>query len=49
MGNAIKNYQKKQCRDQSDAYKETEKIVSEYLMKRFYGDGEDDYERSETR
>ena len=50
MGNAIKNYQKKQRRDQRDAYIETKQLVSEHLMNRFFGgNNNDECERSETR
>lgn len=50
MGNAIKNYQKKQRRDQRDAYRETKQLVSEHLMSRFFGgNNNDECERSETR
>ena len=48
MGHALKNDQKKQRRDQRDAYRETEQLVSEF-MKKFFGDMEDDDERFETR
>ena len=50
MGNAIKNYQKKQRKSQRDAYRETEKIVSEYLINRFFGgNNNDECKGSETR
>ena len=48
MGNAIKNDQKKQRRDQRDAYRETEQLVSEF-MKKFFGERKNNDERFETR
>lgn len=49
MGNAIKNYQKKQRRDQRDAYKEVSQIVKEKLTEMYFGDKESNNERFETR
>lgn len=49
MGNAIKNYQKKQCRDQRDAYREVSQIVKEKLTEMYFGDKESNNERFETR
>lgn len=49
MGNAIKNYQKKQRRDQSDAYREVSQIVKEKLTEMYFGDKESNNERFETR
>lgn len=49
MGNAIKNYQKKQRRDQRDTYREVEQIVKENLMKMYFGEKENNHEGFETR
>ena len=49
MGNAIKNYQKKQRRDQRDAYREVRQIVKEKLTEMYFGDKESNNERFETR
>ncbi len=49
MGNAIKNYQKKQRRDQRDAYREFSQIVKEKLTEMYFGDKESNNERFETR
>ena len=49
MGNAIKNYQKKQRRDQRDAYREVSQIVKEKLTEMHFGDKERNDERFETR
>jgi len=49
MGNAIKNYQKKQRRDQRDAYREVSQIVKEKLTEMYFGDKENNNERFETR
>ena len=38
MGNAIKNYQKKQRRDQRDAYREVGQIVKEKLTEMYFGE-----------
>lgn len=48
MGNAIKNYQKKQRRDQRDAYREVSQIVKEKLTEMYFGDKERNDERFET-
>lgn len=49
MGNAIKNYQKKQRRDQRDAYREVVQIVKEELTEKYFGEKENNNERFETR
>lgn len=49
MGNAIKNYQKKQRRDQRDAYREVSQIVKEKLTEMYFGDKESNNEKFETR
>ena len=49
MGNAIKNYQKKQRRDQRDAYGEVGQIVKEKLTEMYFGDKENSHEGFETR
>lgn len=49
MGNAIKNYQKKQRRDQRDAYREVEQIVKEKLTEMYFGEKENNDERFKTR
>lgn len=49
MGNAIKNYQKKQRRDQCDAYREVNQIVKEKLIEKYFGEKENNDERFETR
>ena len=38
MGNAINNYQKKQRRDQRDAYREVGQIVKEKLTEMYFGE-----------
>lgn len=49
MGNAIKNYQKKQRRDQRDAYREFSQIVKEKFTEMYFGDKESNDERFKTR
>lgn len=48
MGNAIKNYQKKQRRDQRDAYREVSQFVKKPI-EMYFGDKESNNERFETR
>lgn len=49
MGNAIKNYQKKQRRYQRDAYREVSQFVKEKLTEMYFGNKESNNERFEAR
>lgn len=49
MGNAIKNYQKKQRRDQCDAYRELSQFVKEKFTEMYFGEKENNNERFKTR
>ena len=49
MGNTIKNYQKKQRRDQRDVYREVSQFVKEKLTEMYFGNKERNNERFETR